>query len=78
VTALDNPSVGPGLKITRKPGESVVIDGPAEIIITETTGSRCSLRIVAESGVTILRKELIIENSNRHRRDDSVPSEAGS
>lgn len=77
MTTTKEPTHGPGLKLTRKVGESIVINGPCEIIVTDLTPSRCAVRVVAPDGVKIFRKELLTdEDIDRHKRGDSIPSEA--
>jgi sRNA-binding carbon storage regulator CsrA len=47
-----------GLIITRRPGESITIDGPATIEVVQRSATRLKLRIEAAKGVRILRSEL--------------------
>jgi sRNA-binding carbon storage regulator CsrA len=55
------------LALTRKNGESVVMDHPdgsrVEIVVERARGGRCVLRIAAPRDVLILRKELLDEQS---------------
>lgn len=56
----------PGLKIWRKDGESVIIgsgENEIEIIVDETSSSKCCIRIIAGKNVAILRKELQLNTS---------------
>lgn len=47
------------LVVTRTPGQSVAIYGPAEITIEHVRGNRCSVSIVAAAETKILRTELV-------------------
>lgn len=48
----------PTLKLSRKPGESILIDGQIRLHIESTTGGRVRLAITAPAEVLILREEL--------------------
>lgn len=47
------------LVLTRRPGESIVIDGPAVITIVDTQGKKARVGIEAAPEVTITRSELV-------------------
>jgi carbon storage regulator len=47
------------LVLTRRVGESLVIDDQIEITLTEVRGTRAKLRIVAPEERTVVREELI-------------------
>lgn len=55
------------LALSRKPGESIVIENNIEITILEVRGEQVKLGIVAPSSVPIYRKELLkeIQDSNK-------------
>lgn len=46
------------LVLTRKPGQEIIIDGPARIVIAESSHGRVKVRIEADEDVKILRGEL--------------------
>lgn len=48
------------LVLTRKPNESITIDGEIEITVLEVTGNRIRLGIKAPPAVKILRNELVV------------------
>lgn len=60
-----------GLIITRRPGESITIDGPATIEVVQRSATRLKLRIEAAKGVRILRSELA--PTNRSAIDPTPP-----
>ena len=47
------------LVLNRKPGQHIVIDGPARIVIVRTTGGRVTIGIEANREVKVLRGELV-------------------
>ena len=47
------------LVLTRRPGESIVVDGPAVITIVETQGKKTRVGIEADPSVRITRSELL-------------------
>lgn len=56
------------LVLSRKEGEAIVVDGPAEIVLTEVRGNRVRVGIEAAANVKVLRRELLEE-------EDTVLSE---
>lgn len=46
------------LVISRRPGEEIIIDGPARILISDSSHGRVKIRIEADKDVKILRGEL--------------------
>tara|TARA_R110002049_G_scaffold59417_1_gene160653 strand:+ start:163 stop:366 length:204 start_codon:yes stop_codon:yes gene_type:complete len=46
------------LVLTRDKGESLVIDGPCEIMLVRTKGKAARIGIKADRNVKVLRKEL--------------------
>lgn len=48
------------LVLTRKPNETIIIDGGIEITVLEVTGNKVRLGIKAPPAVKILRQELAI------------------
>jgi carbon storage regulator CsrA len=46
------------LVLTRRIGETVVIDGPAEITVSDVTRGKVRLAIVADRSTTVDRKEV--------------------
>lgn len=57
------------LILTRKPGESVVIDGPVKITVVEVQGGRTRLAFEADPKVRIHRQE-ILDRERREERSD--------
>ncbi|HCP14551.1 MAG TPA: carbon storage regulator [Peptococcaceae bacterium] len=54
------------LILSRKVGESMIIQDDIEIIVTEVTGDKVKLGIIAPKDVKVLRKELYLTvESNR-------------
>lgn len=49
------------LVLSRKPGESVVIDGNITVTVAEVNGNRVRLAFDAPGDVRILRSELVVE-----------------
>lgn len=49
------------LVLTRKPGESIIINDNIEIYIVETSENSVKIGINAPKNIKILRKEIIIE-----------------
>ena len=47
------------LALTRRPGQEIVIDGPATIRVVRCQNGRVRLGIKADDGVKILRGELV-------------------
>lgn len=55
------------LVLTRKPGQSIIVNGNIEIIVTAVDGDQVKIGINAPSDIHILRKEVAeaVESSNR-------------
>lgn len=53
---------GKGLILSRRIGQSIVVDGPARIMIVGLSGSYARIATDAPDGTTILREELIEGN----------------
>lgn len=52
------------LVISRRPGEEIIIDGPARILIADSSHGRVKVRIEADKDVKILRGELEERDGN--------------
>lgn len=64
------------LSLTRKPGESIEIDGGIRIVITGIEGgNRVRLGIEAPPGVAILRSEVLQAITERNRESVASPAE---
>ena len=64
------------LAISRREGETVVVDGPCTIVVLEIAGARTRLGIKAEPEVKILRGEIATEDAaRRHARRKELLSE---
>jgi carbon storage regulator CsrA len=48
-----------GLVLTRKLGESIMVDGPVEIRVTRISGGRVRLQCFAHPSTIILRGEIL-------------------
>lgn len=47
-----------GLVLTRKPNQTVLIDGPCEIEIKKVNGNRVIMLFIADKSVRVVRGEL--------------------
>ncbi|NEN85107.1 carbon storage regulator [Paenibacillus elgii] len=62
------------LILTRKKGQSIIINNNIEIIISAVDGDQIKLGIVAPPEVNILRKEVLlaVQQSNREAAESNV------
>jgi len=61
------------LVLTRRPGESIVIDGNVRISVLEARGDRIRLGIEAPPNVVVDRKEVHERRQQFARRSDASP-----
>lgn len=64
------------LCLTRKPGETIVIDGITEVTVVSIKGEKVRLGIVAPKSVSVNRKEIEIEILADQRKAAIKPSAA--
>ncbi len=57
------------LVLTRKPGESLVIDNVIQVTLLEVRGSRVRLGIVAPESVRVIRQELRIADAESNSKE---------
>lgn len=55
------------LILTRKKGESIIIDGNIEVKVVECEDGRVKIGIEAPKAIEILRKELLTEIENENK-----------
>lgn len=55
------------LILTRKKGESIIIDGNIEVKVVECEDGRVKIGIEAPKSIEILRKELLTEIENENK-----------
>lgn len=64
------------LCLTRKPGETIVIDGITEVTVVNIRGDKVRLGIVAPKSVSVNRKEIEIEILADQRNAATQPNAA--
>ncbi len=57
------------LVLTRKSGESLVIDDVIQVTVLEVRGSRVRLGVVAPESVHVIRQELQIADAESHSEE---------
>ena len=65
------------LVLSRKPGESIDIDGPAKITVLEFRRDKIRVGIEAAPGVRILRSELPKRNEPQNELRGGLETESG-
>lgn len=55
------------LVLDRKSGQSVIVNGPAKIVVIRTSSGRIKLGIEADKSVKILRSELLEVENDRDK-----------
>ena len=64
------------LILSRKSGESLVLDGEIEITVTEISGDKVKIGISAPPQVRVYRKELYATIQENQSAAEAVPSKA--
>jgi len=64
------------LALTRKKGESIIIDSQTEVVVLGIQGEQVKLGVVAPRSITVHRKEIYeqILEENRYATKNSDPS----
>jgi len=67
------------LYLTRKPGQTIVINGDIEIQVVDIKGGAVRLGVTFPPDVSVLRKELfdkVVEQNKRAAMGEALPDEA--
>lgn len=61
------------LVLSRKNGESVLVDGPCKVTVIDIRGDKVRLGFTADNGVAVHREEVWVDIQARGERHDRLP-----